>query len=332
MSERTILIVDDSPYVLAAVKDAVLESGLFSNIVEAGNGAEALRLFVTNKVTFIITDVVMPVIDGFKLVAAIRGLESGSDIPVIMLTASKKEFSDKIKGLTLGASDYVIKPFDKGELIARIKVLLKMQGLQEELKAKNAILERIATTDDLTGLPNRRQFFDTARAIVALARRNDLPIACLMIDIDFFKKVNDTYGHQAGDIVLKKIAEVMLMNKREGELLARFGGEEFVMCLFKADEAAAFRAAERFRKRIEEMKILLDDPMEVSIISVTVSTGCSALAGGSLTDIDTLIAMADEALYRAKNNGRNRVEMYSAMRPDHVDKNPSAVQDSAYEI
>lgn len=329
MSEQTILIVDDSPYFRAIVKDAVLESGLFPNIIEAGDGAEALKLFVSNKVAFIITDVVMPVIDGCKLVAAIRAMEKGSDIPVIMLTANKEELSDKIKGFTLGASDYLVKPFDKGELILRIKTLLKMHGLQEELKARNVLLERIATTDDLTGLPNRRNFFDTARTIVALAKRNDLPIACLMIDIDFFKKINDTYGHLAGDMVLKKVAEVMLKNKREGELLARFGGEEFVMCLFKADEAAAFGAAERFRKRIDEMKIQLD---ESKAIFVTVSAGCSALAGDSLTDIDKLIAMADEALYRAKNNGRNRVEMYSAMRPDQIDKKPSDVQESAYEI
>ena len=327
MSEQTILIVDDSPYFRAVVKDAVVESGLFPNIIEAGDGAEALRLFVSNKVTFIITDVVMPVIDGSKLVAAIRAMEKGSDVPVIMLTANKQEFSDKVKGFNIGASDYVIKPFDKDELIARIRALVKMYRLQEELKARNVLLEWIATTDELTGLPNRRHFFDTARTIVALAKRNDLSIACLMIDIDFFKKINDTYGHQAGDLVLKKVAETMLKNKREGELLARFGGEEFVMCLFKADEAAAFGAAERFRKRIDEMKIQLDESMA---IFVTVSAGCSALAGDNLTDIDKLIAMADEALYRAKNNGRNRVEMYSAMRPDHVDKKPSDVQESTH--
>jgi len=327
MSEQTILIVDDSPYFRAVVKDAVVESGLFPNIIEAGDGAEALRLFVSNKVTFIITDVVMPVIDGSKLVAAIRAMEKGSDVPVIMLTANKQEFSDKVKGFNIGASDYVIKPFDKDELIARIRALVKMYRLQEELKARNVLLEWIATTDELTGLPNRRHFFDTARTIVALAKRNDLSIACLMIDIDFFKKINDTYGHQAGDLVLKKVAETMLKNKREGELLARFGGEEFVMCLFKADEAAAFGAAERFRKRIDEMKIQLD---ESKAIFVTVSAGCSALAGDNLTDIDKLIAMADEALYCAKHNGRNRVEMYSAMRPDHVDKKPSDVQESAY--
>ena len=180
------------------------------------------------------------------------------------------------------------------------------------MKAKNALLERIATTDELTGLSNRRHFFDTARTIVALAKRNDLSIACLMIDIDFFKKINDTYGHQAGDMVLKKVAELMLKNKREGELLARYGGEEFVMCLFKADEAVAFGAAERFRKRIEEMKIQLD---ESKAISVTISAGCSASAGDSLTDIDKLMAMADEALYLAKNNGRNRVETHSGKMP-----------------
>lgn len=329
MSEQTILIVDDSSYFRAVVKDAIVESGLFSNIIEAGDGAEALRLFVSNKVAFIITDVVMPVIDGCKLVAAIRAMEKGSDVPVIMLTANKQELSDKVKGFSLGASDYLVKPFDKGELILRIKTLLKMHTLQEELKARNVMLERIATTDELTGLPNRRHFFDTAKTIVALARRNDLSIACLMIDIDFFKKINDTYGHLAGDMVLKSVAEMMLKSKREGELLARFGGEEFVMCLFKADEAVAAGAAERFRKIIAEMDIRLNGSKS---ISVTVSVGCSALAGDSLTDIDKLIATADEALYRAKNNGRNRVEIHSAMRPDQVDNKPSDVQESAYEI
>lgn len=313
MSERTILIVDDTPYVRAAVKDAVSESGLFPNIIEAGDGAEALKSFVSNKVTFIITDVVMPRIDGYKFVSAIREMESGADIPVIMLTASKKEFSDKVKGLTLGASDYVTKPFDKGELIARIKVLLKMQELQEELKAKNALLERIATTDELTGLPNRRHFFDTARTIVALAKRNELPIACLMIDIDFFKKVNDTYGHQAGDIVLKKVSEVMLKAKREGELLARLGGEEFVMCLFRAAEKEGACAGERFRRTVESIKIPIS---EETTISVTVSIGCSSLSSDKLTDIDDLISKADDALYRAKKNGRNRVETYSGDIPN----------------
>lgn len=120
MAERSILIVDDSAFERAKLKDAILESGLFPNIIEAGNGADAIKLFSSNKVDFIITDVVMPGIDGYKLINAVRAMENGSDIPIIMLTSNKKAFSDKIQGFTTGASDYVIKPFDKRELIASL--------------------------------------------------------------------------------------------------------------------------------------------------------------------------------------------------------------------
>lgn len=308
MAGNTLLLVDDSPYVRASVKEAVTEYSLFPKIIEAGDGAEALKLFLTDSVTFVITDVVMPTIDGYKFVAAMRETEKGRDIPVIMLTASRKGFSDKIKGFTAGASDYVIKPFDKGELIARIKVLLRMQALQEELKTKNALLERFATTDELTGIPNRRHFFDAIKPVIALSRRNALSLGCLMMDIDFFKKVNDTYGHQAGDVVLKKIAEVMTASKREGELLARFGGEEFVMCLFKANEDETSSAAERFRKKIGSTSIGLGG---TKTISMTVSIGCSSLPSDKLTTADELIKMADAALYLAKKSGRNRVARYS---------------------
>lgn len=321
MSERTILIVDDSPFERAHLKDAVLLSGLFSNIIEAGNGSEALKIFITHKIDFIITDVVMPEIDGYKLINAIREMECGCDIPIIMLTSNKKAFSDKIQGFTFGASDYLIKPFDKVELIARIKVLLKMHILQEELRARNELLEKLATTDELTLLPNRRHFFETAKTIVALAKRNALPIACLVIDIDFFKKVNDTYGHQAGDIVLRNVAETMHRIKREGELLARLGGEEFVMCIFKAGEKEGAIAAERFRKAIENMKTPVN---ETTTLSVTISVGCSELPPDSLTDVDQMIALADEALYRAKKRGRNRVETYSEVAA-HVDNIDSCV-------
>lgn len=307
MPEKTLLIVDDSPHFRTSIREAVKDASIFKNIIEAGDGAEAIRIFASNSITFIITDVVMPRIDGYKLVAAIRGTAAGKDIPVIMLTAAKKESSDKVKGLTIGASDYVIKPFNKEELLARIKVLRRMQDLQEELKAKNAILERLATTDELTGLPNRRYLFDSVGTIMALARRSKLPIACLMVDIDFFKKINDKYGHQAGDTVLKSLSDVMLKCKRDGELLARFGGEEFVMCLFKADERASFYAAERFRKTIESLNIHLNE----TALSVTVSIGCASMPSENLKDADELINRADGALYRAKKNGRNRSETYS---------------------
>ena len=310
MPENTLLIVDDSPNFRTSIREAVKEASIFKNIIEAGDGAAAISIFASNNITFIITDVVMPRIDGYKLVSAIRGTPAGRDIPIIILTSSRKEYCDKVKGLMIGASDYVIKPFNKDELIARIRVLLRMQELQEELKAKNALLERLSTTDELTGLPNRRYFFDSVKTIIALAKRNNLPIACLMLDIDFFKKINDKYGHLTGDIVLKAVSEIMLRSKRDGELLARFGGEEFVMCLFKADETASFCAAERFRKTIEAINI----PVDEMTVSLTVSIGCASIDSDKLEDADELISRADDALYRAKKNGRNRSETYSGHR------------------
>jgi diguanylate cyclase (GGDEF)-like protein len=311
LADKTLLIVDDSQIVRSSVKAAVTRAGLFQNIFEADNGAEALRLFALNKVTFIITDIEMPILDGYKLLAAIREMDTGHDIPVIMLTAGRKNYSDKIKGLTMGASDYVIKPFDEGEFIARIKVFLRIHELQEELKAKNALLERMATTDDLTGIPNRRYFFEAVKGLLALSKRNALPIACLLIDIDFFKKVNDSYGHQAGDEVLKNVAELMFKNRREGEHLARLGGEEFVVCLFKAGEEGAFSAGERFRKAVEVAKMPLSCG---DVISISVSIGCSSMPSRELKDFDGLLSMADKALYCAKKNGRNRTETFMGIK------------------
>src|SRR3989304_4830024 len=146
----------------------------------------------------------MPKVDGYKLISAIKESEAGKDIPVIMLSAGKKGVMDKVKGLEIGASDYLIKPFDSSELLARIIVFLKMQRLQEELKEKNALLEKLSITDELTGIYNRRYFCEYMNMHMALAKRHNYQIGCIMIDVDLFKKVNDTFGHDVGDKVLKE--------------------------------------------------------------------------------------------------------------------------------
>lgn len=301
--EKAILIVDDSPTIRSSIRKALEDVHLFTHILEADDGVKALEVFLKNRVDFIITDVVMPKVDGYKLVSSIKGMEKGKDIPVIMLT-ERRESTDKIKGLTIGASDYIIKPFDSGELIARVKVLLRMEKLQEELKEKNALLERLAITDELTGVPNRRYFFEILRMQMALAKRYGFPIACLLMDIDHFKRVNDTYGHPTGDMVLKRLAQVISSTKREGELLARIGGEEFAICLFKTDALGAIHAAERIRRLVEST----DFPEG---FKVTVSIGVSSFPEDGVETIDDLLKTADEAMYHAKKAGRNRVVVYS---------------------
>ncbi|MBI3399345.1 MAG: diguanylate cyclase [Deltaproteobacteria bacterium] len=308
MKARTLLVVDDSPTIRALVKDAVTAGGLFSNILEADDGIEALKIFFKNKIDFVVTDVMMPKVDGYKFIAAIKESAGGKDIPVIILSGSRKEVIDKIKGLNIGASDYLIKPFDSSELVARINVFLKIQELQNELKEKNMLLEKLSVTDELTGLYNRRYFYDYISMHVALAKRHDYHIGCLLIDIDRFKSINDTYGHDVGDKVLKGIAEIMAKKMREGEVLARFGGEEFIICLCRADNDGAIRAAERMRMAVEDANLSDDNTPPLKI---TISVGIAIYPQQGLENSDDIIKAADEALYHAKRTGRNKVMVYS---------------------
>lgn len=307
MAEKTLLVVDDSSAVREMVKNIVTKTGWFANILEADNGMDAMRLFFKNKVDFVISDVVMPKVDGYKLIATIKGSEAGKDVPVIMLSASRKEVVDKIKGLNIGASDYVIKPFDSSELLARINTFLKIQELQNELKGKNALLERLSVTDELTGLYNRRYFQLHLKMQATLAKRHNYSIGCLLIDVDHFKNINDTYGHDVGDRVLKGIAQTMASKMREGEVLARFGGEEFTICLNMVDKGGALVAAERMRKAVEDAN--LGDSS--AAIKTTISIGVAVYPDTNLKNSDEVIKAADEALYQAKRSGRNKVVLYS---------------------
>lgn len=302
MKERTLLIVDDSPRARDMVKMEAMKAGLFSNIFEAGNGIDALKIFFSNKVNFIVTDVTMPHLDGYKFIAAVKTSEEGKDTPVIMISADRKEVVDKIKGLEYGANDYIIKPFDGNELVARMRVFLKLKDLHEELREKNSLLERLAATDELTGLHNRRWFYEHLEYHTALAKRHSYPIACILIDIDRFKNVNDIFGHDAGDRVLKKVASALQKATRHGEVLARFGGDEFIICLFMADENGALAWAERARNMVEQTDFSED--IKKFCLKVTISAGIAVFPQEGLKP-DDIIKAADKALYRAKEAGRN---------------------------
>ncbi|MBI5180432.1 MAG: diguanylate cyclase, partial [Nitrospirae bacterium] len=263
-----------------------------------------------NQVDFIITDVIMPGVDGFKLVSTIKNQEKYRNVPVIMLTGQKDSI-DKIKGLELGASDYVTKPFDPGELIARVKVLIRMQELQEELTQKNLFLkslnqklEKIAITDELTGMFNRRYFFSRFVAEFERCKRFNQSLACVMIDIDHFKKINDTYGHQVGDIVLKKVGQIVSESQRVYDIFARIGGEEFVGSLSNVEQKGAVEFAERLRKRIESYNFL-EEVSETLKATISIGIGIYPHNNIAVENIDDIIKIADDALYKAKNSGRN---------------------------
>ena len=302
--EEKVLLVDDSRQARVALKDALKD--VFSAFIEAEDGIAAIKAFVEEKPGFIITDIEMPSINGYRFISTIRNMEDGKDVPIILISGTKDSLKKKLTGFNLGASDFVLKPFEGEELLARVKSLLKMRNLMEELREKNALLERLSVTDELTGLHNRRHFFEAVKEQMALGLRHGFKMACLLLDIDYFKRINDTYGHVAGDEVLRKLGELLFSCKREGEILARFGGEEFIMCLFNTDSARSRLAAERFRRLVAEHDFSSISPG----LKITVSIGLALFPQDRAASIDDLIRTADKAMYASKTAGRDRVTVY----------------------
>jgi diguanylate cyclase (GGDEF)-like protein len=213
----------------------------------------------------------------------------------------------KIRALGSGASDSITRPFDNGELIARIMVHLNIKALQDDMRNTNRLLKELAITDHLTRLYNRRYMMNVLEMELNRTLRKKGKLTLVIIDVDHFKCVNDTYGHQRGDIVLAEIADLIRSKLRNYDIAARYGGEEFAMLLPETALKDGILVAERVRSSVEQ--ISFPPPMEG--VGVTISLGVAALPAPHMNSVDALISAADEALYRAKQNGRNRVEAMS---------------------
>ncbi len=299
----SILIIDDSDNVREMIIRTLKEVGLFDQYREARDGIEGIKSLIAGKADLIICDLEMPRMDGFKFMNMVTSRRDLQDIPIIMLTG-REDRELKIKGLEQGASDYVTKPFDAGELVARVKVQLKIKALQDELKRSNELLKELSNTDPLTNLYNRRYLTKALNSELLRAERTGDCLCLVMLDIDHFKKINDTYGHQNGDVVLSAIAEETLAGLRCYDVAARFGGEEFVLVLPGTQLAGGVDVAERLRQQVQA--ISFTPPLDK--LKVTVSLGVAFYPAAEINDTDSLIKKADEALYLAKQNGRNRVE------------------------
>ena len=284
------------------VEDALSKHNLFERFFHAKNGAEGYHMLVNNPVDLILCDVVMPDMDGFKFLSLKGAGPDFIDIPVIMLTG-KESVDDKVKGLEAGASDYLTKPFHPEELLARVKVHVKLRQLQRKLREQNDHLEKISRTDPLTQLVNRRYFMERFAIEYSRMQRYGTPLSYVMIDVDHFKEINDDYGHLAGDRILQRIAEVMNETVRSHDLVGRYGGEEFAILLPQCDAEDAARVAERCREKVAAVQV----PHLDAFISATISVGVVTLPRSDVRDIDGAIQRADNALYDAKTAGRNRV-------------------------
>jgi diguanylate cyclase (GGDEF)-like protein len=272
-------------------------------VLYAKNGRQALDLFAEHKPAVVITDWSMPDISGLELCRRIRQDFQGFHSHLILLT-SNSDKEQVVEGLAAGADDYLTKPFHSGELVARVAVGRRIAALHREIQAKNHLLEEMALTDALTGLPNRRAVDVWASRELSAAARHDFAFWVVMADLDSFKKVNDTYGHDAGDSVLKTFAEILKTHTRQSDLCARLGGEEFLVMMTHSDRGGTKTAVDRIRKQFENTNFTLGG----SIVTATASFGIAGFRGNKPPDWNALVECADTALYAAKHKGRNRIE------------------------
>ncbi len=298
-----ILIVDDSRLIAHVAKTILTKQG--HEVILAQDGLAGLQAAKSEHPDLILLDLIMPVMDGYQVCQGLKEEDSTKEIPIIMLT-SKAEPADKVKGLELGALDYVVKPFDEGELIARVNIQLRLKQLYEVLQEKNRQLRELANRDGLTGLYNHRYFHEQLSKDFLRARRYHESLSCILLDIDYFKKFNDTYGHQTGDIVLSTLGQVIRDSIRDSDFAARYGGEEFALVLYHADRPTAINVAERLRQMVEHCEVRDKD----HVLHVTISLGVATFPHEQISNPKQIVECADKALYKAKENGRNRVEYF----------------------
>ena len=293
---------DDSLVVRAVVR-AHLESNGYS-VMEAEDGIAAVERCTLSPPDVVLLDIEMPGLDGYEVLARLKAAPDLRDIPVVFLT-SRSGMADVVAGLHAGAHDYLRKPFDPPELVARVAAAAQVKKLQDQLRERNADLDRMSRTDALTGLFNRRHLEEELDRRYSAARRHGTPLAVLLLDIDHFKKVNDTYGHPAGDLVLQEIGRRLLAQVRVEDVAGRWGGEEFLVVLPDADLPGAVIVGERVRLATSTTPVLAGG----TPILVTVSGGCAL---GPFGTPEELVSRADTALYEAKVAGRNRIVTASA--------------------
>jgi diguanylate cyclase (GGDEF)-like protein len=310
-----ILVVDDHPDNVEIINARLSSRGFV--IETASNGEEALHVVRENPPHLILLDVMMPIMDGYEVCRRIKQDDSLPYIPIILVTA-RDSTQDKVEGLDAGADDYLTKPINFPELEARVRSMLRIKRLQDELDQKNRELElankrlrKLSITDGLTDLFNHRHIHELLHEEFERTRRSGEPLAVAMLDLDRFKLVNDTFGHPTGDVILYETARILRETAREIDMVGRYGGEEFVVILPGTDEEAAAQFADRVRVAVSEY-LFRDEANEVTM---TVSGGVASFPGLDIDHPDVLIKRADEALYAAKEGGRNRIVRASEIPP-----------------
>lgn len=305
---RKVLAIDDNPTDLALLKAHLKKMGLAALVTQ--DAKSGIEIAINQQPDLILLDVVMPDINGFEVCRRLKADTRTSSIPVMFISANEQS-RNKILSSKLGAIDYVIKPINPEELKSRIGIILKMTELQEKLLS-------LANTDELTGLANRRYFFDILEREILQAKIKGNALSLIILDMDHFKSVNDTYGHLDGDMVLREMGKIIQENIYPLDLAARYGGEEFIVLMPETPHEKALKAAERLREIIDSHHWVISNER----ISVTASVGLVSIDSSNLLDSSDIVKKADMALYAAKRRGRNCVVNWDKVNSDEEETMP----------
>lgn len=311
--KKHVLLIEDSPTQAQYVRLLLEDAGY--QVTFAETGQKGIEIAEMSQPDVVLLDVVLPDLEGYTVCHRIRQ-RSRLYIPILMLTEKRTEMEDKVGGLTAGADDYLSKSADDRELLARVASLLRIRQVIEDIynrmesgEQSYQTLRQPALTDRLTGLYNRHYFAEDLHRQFAVSQRYLNPLGCIIINIDLFRDVNTRYGHSIGDGILQEIASLLKQNIREVDMIARFGGEEFIILLPMVDRDGAADLAERLRRLVERHQW---GNSSFDNLHITISLGVAALPTQGIETAEHLVACATKALKRAKANGRNRLEIYEA--------------------
>jgi two-component system, cell cycle response regulator len=307
-----ILVVDDDAATRMLIRRWLERSDL--QVVEAQDGIEGLDMIRSegDRLSAVLLDVMMPRMDGYEVLRKLHGAPEADGLPIVLLTAHANAEEDVVKSIEHGATDHLAKPFRGPVLVAKVKALCEQRRASAAMQGRLQQAVEQATTDPLTGLANRRDFERWLRRELAYTERHREPVALLMLDLDHFKSVNDTYGHPEGDRVLVATADAIRLTLRTSDLAFRLGGEEFGVILRGCDAAQAIRAGERLveAQRREPFAFAGGD---TKVLTMSVGAAAADQANGFFTE--DIVGRADQALYRAKRTGRNQVVLEEAQIP-----------------
>ena len=306
MADATrVLIVQAESSERAFQKSLFAEAGM--SVIEASSGAEVLDFLATDRPDLVVLGRALPDMDGLDLLPSLKSNEL--EFLPVLVASNRGETAERVRGLQLGADDYISRPCDPAELLARVRALLRTKQTHDRIRKLQATLEQMVVNDPLTGLHNRRYLMDRLLQEMQRSDRHGEPLAFAMLDLDSFRPINDQYGHVIGDKVLRAVGNAIAKSIRVSDIAARYGGDEFGVILPQTPPEGAMRVCERLLRTISEL--ILQDENGKSC-RVTASLGLAYYPADDVETPEDLVHSADGALYGAKRSGKNR---FTAVRP-----------------